>query len=92
MNLYCTGWRLWDLAWLPSMHLQESEQILTFSVAGVLDEPYSQLTPGPAQRSSRTGPAVYIGWNRVHHMWPVGSSKTPTTGLANYQHELSTFI
>jgi hypothetical protein len=31
MNLYYPGWRLWDLAWLPSMHLQESEQILTFS-------------------------------------------------------------
>jgi hypothetical protein len=57
MNLYCTGWRLWDPAWLPSMHLQESEQILTFSVAGVLDEPYSQLTPGSvkARQSTQAG-------------------------------------
>ncbi len=83
MNLYCTGWRLWDLAWLPSMHLQESQQILTFSVAGVLDEPYSQLIPGSVQRSNRKGPTVYTDWNRVH---------PPTTCLANYQHELSTFI
>jgi hypothetical protein len=59
-------------------------------VPGVLDEPFSQLTP--AQRSSRTGPPVYIGWNRVPSCvgrrpgfgsplsWLIaeyGSSKTP---------------
>jgi hypothetical protein len=33
------------------------------TVAGFLDESFSQLTH--AQRSSRTGPPVYIGLNRV---------------------------
>ncbi len=35
--------------------------VTCWPVAGVLDEPYSQLIP----LSSRTGPPVYIGWNRV---------------------------
>ncbi len=39
------------------------------AVAGVLDEPFSQLIP----LSGVAGPPVYIGWNRVHAMQPGGA-------------------
>ncbi len=41
------------------------------AVAGVLDEPFSQLIP----LSGVAGPPVYIGCNRVHTMQPGGPVK-----------------
>jgi hypothetical protein len=35
-------------------------------VAGVLDKPLQSANSNTAQWSSRTGPPVYIAWNRVH--------------------------
>jgi hypothetical protein len=46
-------------------------------VAGVLDEPFSQLTP--------LSPPAYIGWNRVHLLcslaWRAGTA-TPLSELS----------
>jgi hypothetical protein len=55
-------------------------------VAEVLDQPYSQITT-TQQRRSRTGPSVYIGWNRVHCpsyvSWRAGMAMaTPLSGLS----------
>jgi hypothetical protein len=53
-------------------------------MAGVLDEPYIQLNK--PQLSCRTGPPVYIGWNRVQSIlcslaeWRAGMA-TPLSWL-----------
>jgi hypothetical protein len=44
-------------------------ELMLFPLTGVLDEPYSQLTPANGEavqaRPETQGPPAYIGWNRV---------------------------
>jgi hypothetical protein len=64
---YAAAYHLWGeipLLWV-------AEEVAQHSVAGVLEEPYSQLIPLSGV-AVYTGPPVYIGWNRVHPMLPGG--------------------